>query len=91
MSSIERIILGAPIKSTIQGWIFRKRLLAVLREGLVRLQSDENLHKFTTRYLKHYPDKQMLPKLLEDSISDYRKANELGRLDYMDNYIRSLF
>jgi len=91
MSSIERIILGAPIENIFHRWMFRKRLLGVLKEGLLEPRIEVNFRKFVDRYFKHYADKQMLPELLEDSISDYRNAHELGRLGYMDKYIRSFF
>ncbi|KAA5532564.1 hypothetical protein F0919_17430 [Taibaiella lutea] len=91
MSSIERIILGAPIQNIYQEWIFRKKLFEVLREGLIVPRADMNFQGFITKYLNLYANKNMLPALLKDSIDDYRHAYRLGRLSNMDKYIKSFF
>ncbi|KAA5532636.1 hypothetical protein F0919_17800 [Taibaiella lutea] len=82
LSSIERIIIGAPIFTLFQEWLFRKRLLAVLKESFKEPESYVKFEAFIERYPKTENGRQQLAILLSDARIDFRIINGYTRRKY---------
>lgn len=79
LTPLERIIIGAPYFNLFQEWLFRRRLLAVLKEGLIDPETDVKFLLFLEWYPKTKEGSQKLAILLSDAIIDFRDAHGYPR------------